>query len=281
MLPAWWSDVARCRELATAAAAEVAVRAAATPYCPPGVPRHLLDHRFGQIVHKPIGRPAAYYIEAGESEAGESDAGESEAGESEAGESEAGESEMGEAGESDSGESISNFPKDEATVELRKGCNQKLEGTFAGRRGEKLGVWDAYLRFTPAGGCSEGTIYLWRGDFITCDAAGDNRAVIVRILGGTKAGGKRASTPTQACYVCLLYCIDTAEWLYATMPNVVGSIPATKADATLMQSIEDKLLAYTPLTVSGAISQASRAAPSIKAAVKKEEKNAAKRARSE
>ena len=228
----------------------------------------------GAVSESVAGESDAGESKAGESEAGESEAGESEAGESEAGESEAGESEAGEseAGESEAGKSEAeasdfNFPVDAVTVELRKGRGAKLEGTFTGRAGDKLGVWDSYLRFDADAECSPNTHWLWRGDFVS--APGLARAVFVRILGASKAGGNRSSTKEQSCYVCLLYRLDTSALVYATMPNVTPVVPAEKADATLMASIESMLHDFTPKGVSAALSDASRAASSKKTAGKK------------
>ena len=205
------------------------------------------------------GESVAVESEMGESEMGESEAGEREAGEREAGESEAGESEAGEseASESEDDESNFNFPVDAVTVELRKGRGAKLEGTFIGRAGDKLGVWDSYLRFDAVESCSEGVQFLWRGDCVKTPAASDGSAVLVRILGARKPGGHRSSSSTGACYICLIFCPKTQVWVYATMPNVTPC--GQQADATLMASIEDALASFKPVGVSAAISQASRA----------------------
>ena len=200
------------------------------------------------------GESVAVESEMGESEMGESEAGEREAGESEAGESEAGESE---ASESEDDESNFNFPVDAVTVELRKGRGAKLEGTFIGGAGDKLGVWDSYLRFDAVESCSEGVQFLWRGDCVKTPAASDGSAVLVRILGARKPGGHRSSSSTGACYICLIFCPKTQVWVYATMPNVTPC--GQQADATLMASIEDALASFKPVGVSAAISQASRA----------------------
>ena len=324
-----WSDVARIRELAAAAAAAMAARAASMPPRNLAVPAHLLDPNGPAArprMTKPIGRPVESIFEAGDSDSGESDAGESEAGESEAGkgeavgslrsfevepdedmqeeadgksdagmsmaeesnagesyagESEAGESDAGEsdAGESDAGESDAgeselersfNFPTNEVTRELRKGRKSKLEGTFFGRPGDALGAWTAFIRFDAADDCSDNTHFLWCGDYMDCPATRGKSAVLVRILAGSKNGGNRSISPQQACYVCLLYCPDTCEWLYVTMPNVEPVYPEKRASATLMRKIEAELCSFKPLGISAAISQASRAAPSAKASAKRQ-----------
>lgn len=213
--------------------------------------------------------------ETGKSEAGESEADESEASESEAGESKAGESDGGESDGGESDGSDFNFPTCEVTAELRKG--KRVEGTFVGRDGDTLGVWTAYLRFTPAESSSEDTCYLWRGDLVATPSS--KRAVLARILGASKVGGKRKQAADQACYICLLYCTIKWSWQYATMPNVTSLYE--DADATLMQTVEASLATFEPAGVAAAISQASRAATGkqSKSASKPASKPGKKRAR--
>ena len=153
-------------------------------------------------------------------------------------------------GESES-ESDFDFPvgASKVTATLRKG--KRVEGEFVGRLEAQLGVWTPYLRFVPAE--DSPLEFLTRGDVVATPIS--TSTVLVRILGGTKKGGQRAVSAQQACYICLLY---GSGWHYATMPNVSPS--GRTASAALLQSIEDKLLKFTPVNVAAAISQASRAA---------------------
>ena len=177
-------------------------------------------------------------------------------------------------GSASEGESESDldFPvgASKVTATLRKG--KRIEGEFVGRLDAQLGVWTPYLRFVPAEDSS--LYYLSRGDVVATPISG--ATVLVRILGGTKAGGQRASSAQQACYLCLLY---GPGWHYATMPNVTPS--GRTASATLLQSIEDKLRTFTPVGVAAATSHASRAATGkqSKSASKPASKPGKKRAR--
>ena len=190
------------------------------------------DDRFDIHVRR-LGSPIQLEAKS-ESEDGESEGEGGEAGESEAGESEAG-------SKSDSGESLCNFPDDESTAELCKG--RSVVGTLFGRAGDMLGVWITYLRFDPA----EGTAmdYIMRGDLVKTPTV--DRAVLVRILQGSKAGGNRSGAPQQACYLCLLYSLPDGNWLHATIPNVSPLEPAERAVAALQHSIESELSEFRPM----------------------------------
>ena len=229
--------------------------------------------RASEYLALPLPRPKAWSISLLNGAATAESPPQSEVDGSEAAESEAGESK---AGESEGGESIDNFPSPCVEVQLRKGRSTdggKLEGTFHGRVGDKLGVWDAYLRFNAAKDCSEGTDFLWRGDIVATPTVA--RAVLLRLMGATKVGGRRATVKEENCYACLLYNISTSKLFYATMPNVTPVVPAETADAALMAKMESMLCDFrAPTTVSAVISAASRASPSQKSAAKMAAKSA-------
>lgn len=183
--------------------------------------------------------------EESESEKSESEKSASEKSESEAGESEAGESDGG---------SDFNFPSNASTADMFKG--RVKTGTLFGHSGDTLGDWDVYVRFDAGQpGRQLGAVSLRRGNFVATPATA--KAVLVRILGGYKRGGNRSISPAQRCYVCLLYCLTTNNWMHATMPNV-ALLDGDAIEDAFMDTLDELLNSFTPLSVSAAISQASR-----------------------
>ena len=68
-------------------------------------------------------------------------------------------------------------------------------GTLVGHADDKCGDWDVYVRFDAvAGQAVASNKDRRRGDLVSNTPA-TSKAVLVRILGARKAGGKRPGTP--------------------------------------------------------------------------------------
>ena len=118
----------------------------------------------------------------------DNDSASSEVSEIEDGESE----EADESEQSDSEQSDFDFPTNAATQDVFSG--RVKTGTLFGHADDRRGDWDVYVRFDAAIS-QDGIVDLCRGDLVASPAT--SKAVLTRILGGQKVGGKRASMSEQ------------------------------------------------------------------------------------